>query len=453
MIASQLVPKDETLLKKRMRLTVPEPSGDVFSRASRWFFNTPERALNRAYQAATTIDELEKKHFNSQPIGSKTDDPPSVNNYLCARRDKLLRNARMGLTEFRWATSLLGDPKGKSSEEKEHESQPILSDEILLSKLAFVDQVITRYEQIMAVPEPEAELASSQDIFLTGRNNSQKKDDEFMAASSVISPAQKTGIIPRSILRTGRRLKRELDPKHGEKVLKEYEISSYRTKRAVRFLLVLILIPLLTQQASKRLVFAPTIEYVVDKSHIEVPLSEQLEREAIEEISFFEKQLQFESTAGIIAPLSYSEYREMVNEKAQEVTHEFSHERISAVENVFADLLAAGIFAWILFANSRAVKLLKSFIDDIIYGLSDSAKAFLIILSTDMFVGFHSPHGWEVLLEGVAHHFGLPENRDFIFLFIATFPVILDAIFKYWIFRYLSRVSPSAVATYRNMNE
>ncbi|MEM9151876.1 MAG: proton extrusion protein PcxA, partial [Cyanobacteria bacterium P01_F01_bin.3] len=83
----------------------------------------------------------------------------------------------------------------------------------------------------------------------------------------------------------------------------------------------------------------------------------------------------------------------------------------------------------------------------------DSAKAFIIILLTDTFVGFHSPHGWEVLLEGVADHLGLPANRNFIFLFIATFPVILDTVFKYWIFRYLNRISPSAVATYKTMNE
>lgn len=80
-------------------------------------------------------------------------------------------------------------------------------------------------------------------------------------------------------------------------------------------------------------------------------------------------------------------------------------------------------------------------------------KLFLIILFTDMFVGFHSPHGWEVIIEVILRHLGLPESRDFIFLFISTFPVILDTIFKYWIFRYLNQVSPSAVATYHNMNE
>ncbi|MFM7731913.1 MAG: proton extrusion protein PcxA, partial [Cyanobium sp.] len=65
---------------------------------------------------------------------------------------------------------------------------------------------------------------------------------------------------------------------------------------------------------------------------------------------------------------------------------------------------------------------------------------------------FHSPEGWTVLLDGIAAHFGLPTGENFIMLFIATFPVVLATIFKYWIFRYLNRVSPSAVATLNNMN-
>jgi hypothetical protein len=70
-----------------------------------------------------------------------------------------------------------------------------------------------------------------------------------------------------------------------------------------------------------------------------------------------------------------------------------------------------------------------------------------------MFVGFHSPHGWVVILEGLAEHLGLPPTEYTVFIFIATVPVILDTIFKYWIFRYLSRISPSALATFKEMNE
>lgn len=142
-----------------------------------------------------------------------------------------------------------------------------------------------------------------------------------------------------------------------------------------------------------------------------------------------------------------------VEKKAQEIAWEYKLKGNNAIKNIFCDLISLIAFVFIISTNKREVEVLKSFIDDVIYGLSDSAKAFIIILLTDMFVGFHSPHGWEVILENITRHFGLAESRDFNFLFIATFPVILDAVFKYWIFRYLNRSSPSAVATYKNMNE
>jgi uncharacterized membrane protein len=91
-------------------------------------------------------------------------------------------------------------------------------------------------------------------------------------------------------------------------------------------------------------------------------------------------------------------------------------------------------FVLVCLFGQRDIQVLKGFIDELVYGLSDSAKAFAIILFTDVFVGFHSP------------------EDNFIMLFIATFPVVLATIFKYWIFRYLNRVSPSSVATLRNMN-
>ena len=119
---------------------------------------------------------------------------------------------------------------------------------------------------------------------------------------------------------------------------------------------------------------------------------------------------------------------------------------------MLADL--GGLFGFIVVCvfGQRDLQVLRSFLDELVYGLSDSAKAFAIILFTDIFVGFHSPEGWTVLLDGVANHLGLPARENFIMLFIATFPVVLATIFKYWIFRYLNRVSPSSVATLRNMN-
>jgi hypothetical protein len=82
--------------------------------------------------------------------------------------------------------------------------------------------------------------------------------------------------------------------------------------------------------------------------------------------------------------------------------------------------------------------------------LSDTTKSFLLLLGTDLLVGFHSPRGWELFLEFALNRW-VP--MKILFLFVATFPVLLDTVFKYWIFRYLNKISPSTVATYHAMIE
>lgn len=140
-------------------------------------------------------------------------------------------------------------------------------------------------------------------------------------------------------------------------------------------------------------------------------------------------------------------------DKAMELALLYNKESMLAITNVLGDfvtfLTIALLFVWM----RPQIVILKSFLTESIYSLSDTTKSFLLILVTDLLVGFHSPRGWEIGIEMVLRHFGLPENQDFIFLFVAAFPVFLDTIFKYWIFRYLNKISPSTVATYHNMIE
>ena len=126
---------------------------------------------------------------------------------------------------------------------------------------------------------------------------------------------------------------------------------------------------------------------------------------------------------------------------------------LQSVTNVFADLSSILVLIFLLITLKPEITILKSFLVEVIYNLSDTTKSFLLILMTDLLVGFHSPRGWETLFSLILHHFGLPENQDFVFLFVATLPVILDTVFKYWIFRHLNKISPSTVATYHNMIE
>jgi hypothetical protein len=268
------------------------------------------------------------------------------------------------------------------------------------------------------------------------------------------SITDKTGVLPRSILETVDRIKRELDPQAEQEVMQNFRASRSKTIISIRLILLLIIIPLLTQQISKNFVVGPLVDRFREQTEEVSPfLNDELEEEALNELQRFEQRLRFEILIGKAPPIGDEEIVEQVRRKASEIEEQYRRLGSDAIKNVFSDILALLAFAVVIATSKREIAVLKSFMDQLIYGLSDSAKAFIIILFTDIFVGFHSPHGWEVLLEGVSRHLGLPANRDFIFLFIATFPVILDTIFKYWIFRYLNRVSPSAVATYRNMNE
>ncbi|MEY3827239.1 MAG: hypothetical protein RLZZ148_2058, partial [Cyanobacteriota bacterium] len=190
------------------------------------------------------------------------------------------------------------------------------------------------------------------------------------------------------------------------------------------------------------------------KSHEQfVFINRDFEEEAFRDLRNFEEGLRFKELIGLPGRSENQTIEEQVKERAAEISGEFRNRGIGAISNIFSDLFALIAFGLVIVFSRREIMIVKSFLDGILFDLSDSAKAFLIILFTDIFVGFHSPHGWEVVLEGMARHFGFPENREFNFLFIATFPVILDTVMKYWIFRYLNRISPSAVATYRNMNE
>jgi hypothetical protein len=80
-----------------------------------------------------------------------------------------------------------------------------------------------------------------------------------------------------------------------------------------------------------------------------------------------------------------------MKEKAKEIAETYYRQGSSSIKNVFADLFSLGAFASVIIFNQRGIAVLKAFIDETVYGLSDSAKAFIIILLTDTFVGFHSP--------------------------------------------------------------
>lgn len=117
--------------------------------------------------------------------------------------------------------------------------------------------------------------------------------------------------------------------------------------------------------------------------------------------------------------------------------------------NIISFAILSGYF---ILGNEELV-ILNSWVQEFLYNLSDTIKAFSILLVTDLWIGFHSTHGWELIIGSFYNDFGLAHNDQIISGLVSTFPVILDTIVKYWIFHYLNRVSPSLVVIYHSMNE
>lgn len=412
-----------------------------WQRLNQWFSRTADRALDEAYKAALKIESIEDQHFGGQKVSIATNDSAAA--YLQADLNKYLNIARLRLAEFQTSRPLRSmDSGGENSGDIAVEAQ-------ILAKLELIDDVLARYRNEVSAlvrnqQQPAAPVAN-QTVFTTFSNPSSLPTNKTKKPNKLVDP---------SIVQTFRKISQELNPNAEQELVSTFRNSQNRTVDSFRLLLLLILVPLAVHFVSKFIFFGPIIDFYYPQVHNQnIFINRHLEREALERLEQYEHHLKFQSLAGLAPKISNQELEDKMKAKAEEIRTSFTRQSTNAVKNWFADIAAVIFFVIALTRNKPQIAILLEFMDSIISGLSDTAKAFLIILFTDMFVGFHSPHGWEVILGGLADHLGIPENQSFNSLFIATFPVLMDTIFKYWIFRYLSGQSPSSVATYKTMNE
>ena len=427
------------------------------------YLKTPERSLEEAYKAALQIKSIEENYFNGSKIASEsTQYSRSIVDLFESDLKKYLKTVRMRLTEFKASRVFLNEFSQNALKKQGIEN---LEPNLILQKLRFIDEVVGKYHTVDRDTSHEDLLKQSKLVKFESaisledkrKANAKQNSDDFTQVESeqgkVASKVDATGVLPRSILSTIGRLQVELNPNSERDIVKNFRRSQKRTLISVRFLLLLVIVPLLTHQLSKVIIVSPIVDAFRPPEKTEIFINYEMEERALAELGAYKEKIIFENFIKEEPILSSQQVNEIVKEKAREIARDYHIQSADALKNVFADMFSVAAFVIFLVFSKPSIMVLKDFFDHIVYGLSDSAKAFIIILFTDIFVGFHSPHGWEVVLEGVSRHWGLPASHDFIYLFIATFPVILDTIFKYWIFRYLNRISPSAVATYHNMNE
>jgi hypothetical protein len=154
-------------------------------------------------------------------------------------------------------------------------------------------------------------------------------------------------------------------------------------------------------------------------------------------------------------------YRQWINERIEkrltrrtvELAVFYNNESIGAISNFFSDTVSFTALYFLFFVLEVRIEMAKSFLADIFFGLEDSQKSFFLLLMTDLLVGYHSSNLWEFFFQFSLHHYGLPENQTGIFFLVATFPVLIDVLFKYLIFRQLNKSSPATVTTLNAISE
>ena len=235
-----------------------------------------------------------------------------------------------------------------------------------------------------------------------------------------------------------------------------------------KFILLTFLKILIATNLIKNIIFGPTIHLIWERVNFPVFLNFSHKEKAIKEFSNYKRKFIFDlfcessntkkkSKINFIGKQRNTDLKKKVYKnllfKTRKLINKYYQETIFTIINSFGDFLLLIFLITILFKNNYQFQLFLRNLKFKFFELTDDRKAFLLILFSDTFVGFHSSYGWEILLENLLKHFGLPQERSFIFSFVATLPVLLDTLFKYWIFKHLNGISPSIVSTYHKMNE
>lgn len=387
----------------------------TWNRVNRWTLEQSQRALMRAYQGALNLQSLEIEHFQGQKIAPSATVGLSTFEYFKIKLDRELRQIRLNLLQFQagnfWLQNL-----SIASQQQENE---------VLSRLDFIESVIAKYRQPAEEPIPTTEPVES--------------------SGGLVQRAPKAGFWTSPPDPTAQ---------NEEALIQQFRVLRQQRKIGIRFLVLLVVVPLCVQVVSKNFIYSPIVDYLRVSSVpiAKIQFNEEIAHQYLEEFMRFREALEIQELLGIPASDGLTKAQRLQH-KAKEIVDEAAHRSQEGIKNILADLTSLVSFTLLIIFFKKQFAIARSFIGQYFLGLSDVTKVFIFILLTDIFVGFHSAEGWEVVLGSLMSHVGLTENRNLIFIFIATVPVLLDSLFKLLIFNYFTRRSPSAVAILEKMQK
>ncbi|YP_001806631.1 envelope membrane protein (chloroplast) [Cryptomeria japonica] len=259
-------------------------------------------------------------------------------------------------------------------------------------------------------------------------------------------------LIPRSIIRTLFRFWTELTSQSSSLAIHELEVAKYKTFASLQYLTCLIVLPwAISISLQNSLESWVTNWWNTGQSK---KIFDYLQEEnAIRKFEKIEELFLLEIMVKDYSETPSQDIRVEMQKKMIQLVKIYNQDCIHIISHLLANLIGLVLLSVCLILGKKKLGILNSWIQEVFYSLSDTMKAFSILLVTDLCIGFHSPHGWELMINWIFENYGFAHNERIISGLVSTFPVILDTIFKYWIFRRLNRISPSLVVIYHSMNE
>nr|AYQ94425.1 chloroplast envelope membrane protein [Chloromonas rosae] len=265
---------------------------------------------------------------------------------------------------------------------------------------------------------------------------------------------EEIGLFPRSFSRVFDRFIKQLFFDVENLVIQEYRFYRYLFLTTVKCFFILLFVPFLVNVASKNYLIRPLTEYCWNQKQSEIFLNAYQQKHAFAELQDFEEKVYFESLVIPKTEIDKTDNgKQILQEKTIQLAIDYNNASIEAISCMFADLISLSVFGWLLILMEVQISVSRLFILEVFFGLDDTKKSLIILLVTDLLVGYHSVGPWSILFESLFNRYGLPNSQAAIYLLTGSLPVIMDVFFKYLIFRHLNRASPASVATYHAMIE
>jgi hypothetical protein len=429
-----------------------------------WLLKTPYRSLEKAYRASKKIQHIKKNYifYNKNIISSSRRSWQAIMLYINTNLNNCVFIIYWSLLEYRISLFFFNFIKTfvliisnffnsffSNSISNNLIKQDLKEIKQMNKKLAWIEASLNDLDMWKYYYSFSFFSKEKKTTVETSLNFVDLKKNNISTAAY-----ESIGLVPRSITRTLSGFKTELTGQSTSLVLQDFQIARYQALASLQYMLFLLFIPWGFSNLLKIWFLEPWLKNWWNTYQYQIFLNSFQEELALKRLQQIEELVWLDKI--MLNSLKEQQSQDLnveIHQKTIQLVKIYNENSLNTLLHLLTDIVYFITLSAVFILGKQRLAILNSWIQELFYSLSDTMKAFSILLLTDLCIGFHSPHGWEIVIGSFLEHLGFAHNKHIISCFVSTFPVILDTVFKYWIFRHLNRISPSIVATYHTMNE